>query len=561
MAVGVLCTASLATAQVPTKSPLLTGSKAESSAKPSQPKLTAQQKLGLAQLKTAQAEAAGLQPDMRAFVLWQASRGYAKVDPSKANSLLKEGLTVTQAIESPEESLKECGEPAFCGPRHWLQEQILRDMIRQSKQSGLIEQFLASAEPEFRQLLCSELLDRYINEKNFDRAHQLLTQVADEQGYFPYGDATHLIEAFPPKQAGDRLMIFSEALDSFTQHTEELYPGFDDLAIMVLRFWEELPAPLVLQAIDQLLDGAKDADRLQQNTAEHLRVGISAEKGDAYFASVYDFRLFQLMPALEQLDQTRAENLRRENSDVRAALERYPHALNSIGAPSAESGSNEIFSIGAFGRDYSPEATADQANFEAVRQQDRILSEAEQDPRQALSDALGLPVTNPVSSESNLRASILKAIARVAVGRNAAVAREALQEMRKLVDHMPARSQTQMLEDLPDLYLRLGDEADARKTLDRLVAVAAKLYETDTDLSDPNQAFKVWWPSSNLWWRCIAFAAKFNPSPAEQIIEGIQDDEIKAFERIAFANSLLGLGPARFPIIERHKNGLSAFMH
>ena len=187
-------------------------------------------------------------------------------------------------------------------------------MIRPSKLSGPIEQFLASAEPEFRQLLCSELLDRYINEKNFDRAHQLLTQVADEQGYFPYGDAIHLIEALPPKQAGDRLAIFSEALDSFTQHTEELYPGYEDLATMVLRFWEELPAPLVLQAIDQILDRGKDVDEVQRKAGEQdLRVGISTKQGAAYFPSTYEFRVFQLMPVLEQLDETRAESLRRES--------------------------------------------------------------------------------------------------------------------------------------------------------------------------------------------------------------------------------------------------------
>jgi len=125
---------------------------------------------------------------------------------------------------------------------------------------------------------------------------------------------------------------------------------------------------------------------------------------------------------------------------------------------------------------------------------------------------------------------------------------------------MPARGQAQMIEDLPDLYLRLGDEEEARKMLDQLVTVAAKLYQTDADLSDPNQAFKVWWPSSNLWWRCLAFAAKLNPSPAEQIIEEIQDDEIKAFERVAFANSLLGAGTAQFSIIEKHKHGVTAFM-
>jgi hypothetical protein len=48
--------------------------------------------------------------------------------------------------------------------------------------------------------------------------------------------------------------------------------------------------------------------------------------------------------------------------------------------------------------------------------------------------------------------------------------------------------------------------------------------------------------------------------PAEQIIEGIQDDEIKAFERVALANSLLGVRTAHFSIIEKHKNGMTAMM-
>src|SRR5882724_4684940 len=201
-ALAVLGTTCVATAQVPKKNLPLNRSRLESSPKVSPPKLTAQQKHGLKLLEVARSEATTLQPDMRAFVLWQVSRGYEKVDPTKSNSLLNAALTATQDITSPEESLKECAEPAFCGPRHWLQEQILRDMIRQSKQSALIEQFLKTSEPELRQLLSSQLLERYIEEKDFDRAHDLLNQVADEQGYFPYGDATRLIEALPPERGG-----------------------------------------------------------------------------------------------------------------------------------------------------------------------------------------------------------------------------------------------------------------------------------------------------------------------------------------------------------------------
>jgi tetratricopeptide (TPR) repeat protein len=561
-AVAVLCTACVLPAQTSTKS---ARSKTELATKPPHPKLTAQQKLGLRQLEIAQAEAAGSAPEMRAFVLWQASRGVAKIDPPRANALLKDALTATQYIESTEASLKDCGEPVFCGPGHWLREQILRDMIWRSKQFGRIEQLLANAEPEFRQMLSSALFERYIDEKNFDRARELLNQLAEDRADFPYWEATALIEALPAERAGDRVAIFSQALESFTQHRNELYPGFADPATMVLRFWQELPAPLVLEAIDQLLDRAKGAEQVQQNTSQqntvhqNLRVGISTNKGDAYFASPYEFRLFQLMPVLEQLDQPRAESLRRESSDVQAALERYPHGLRSLGALSDGPGSPGIFSIGAF--DNSGQNAAEQAGFDVARRQERVLSEAEKNPRQALSDALGLPLTDPQTPDYSPRVSTLQSVARIAITRNPAVARAALQEVRSLVDPMPARSQALMLENLPDLYLRLGDEANARKILDQLVAVAAKLYEKDSDLGDPNQVFKVWWPSANLWWQCIAFAAKLNPSPAEQIIEEIQDDEIKAFERIALADSLLGAPGARLSILERHTSGGSVFIN
>jgi len=227
----------------------------------------------------AQSEASGLQPDMRAFVLWQASRGYEKIDGLRATSLLREALAVTQDIASAESDLNQCAEPVFCGPGHWLQEQILRDMIRQSKQLGPVEQFLTNADPGFRVLLGSALLERYIDEKRFDRAREFLNQLADDQDSFPYSDATRLIDALPPEREGDRQAIFSEALDSFTRHGGELYPMDGDFAIMVLRFSEKLPGSLVLQAIDQLLERAKAADEVQRNNGEqNLRVAFPPTK-------------------------------------------------------------------------------------------------------------------------------------------------------------------------------------------------------------------------------------------------------------------------------------------
>jgi hypothetical protein len=505
-AIMVLCAAAMLLAQAPPKT---SSSKTDRSPRFPKPKLTDQQKLGLRQLEIAQAEAAGLQPDMRAFVLWQASRGYTRIAPAKADSLLKEALTIAQAVASTEPPLHECAEPVFCGPGHWLQTQILRDMILKSR-PGSVERLLASAEPGFRQMLTFELLGRYIDEKNFDGARKLLNQLAtDEQGYFPYSDAIRLIAALPPDRAGDRVEIFSQALDDFAHHTGELYPVDDDLGVMVLRFWQELPASLVLQAVDQLIDRARDADQKQDAAQQHPRIGVSAASGDAYFGSVYQFRLFQLIPVLEQIDPTRAENLRSESGEVRAALERYPGGLDSG-------------NIGTVDEGNSPEAAAEQASREISRRQQSILREAEKNPRQALSEALNLPLTLPMLPDFSPRASTLQSVARMAIGRNPSVAKEALQEVSKIAEPIPPGRQAQMLQDLPGLYLRLGDVSNARKTLDQLVAIAAKLYAKDADLGDPNRAFKAWWPSANLWWHCIAFAAKLNPPHPSKLLKGFR---------------------------------------
>ena len=55
-------------------------------------KRTPQQERGLRLLESAQAEAAALQPDMRAFVLRQVASGYEKVDASKVDALLQGGI-------------------------------------------------------------------------------------------------------------------------------------------------------------------------------------------------------------------------------------------------------------------------------------------------------------------------------------------------------------------------------------------------------------------------------------------------------------------------------------
>ena len=84
-----------------------------------------------------------------------------------------------------------------------------------------------------------------------------------------------------------------------------------------------------------------------------------------------------------------------------------------------------------------------------------------------------------------------------------------------------------------------------------------KLYEKDTDSSDPNQAIKGYWPSASLWRTCVVLAARISPRAATEVINGVKDDEIRASQRVAFAISLAGGQSSNYLVIERRKSGES----
>src|ERR1700757_2419586 len=55
-------------------------------------KLKPEQERGLRLLKTAETESVGLEPKMRAFVLWRASYAYTKLDPKHAQKLSRDAF-------------------------------------------------------------------------------------------------------------------------------------------------------------------------------------------------------------------------------------------------------------------------------------------------------------------------------------------------------------------------------------------------------------------------------------------------------------------------------------
>jgi hypothetical protein len=265
------------------------------------------------------------------------------------------------------------------------------------------------------------------------------------------------------------------------------------------------------------------------------------------------------MPVLQQLDEARADTLLRENRDVQMAVQGYPHGVASMNAlPSGETmpgkrRAERIFSIGSVGMTQSGFG---ESRREVTQRQEKIVGEAKENPRQALSDAMQLPVGYGPESTYSPRASTLTSVARIAATKDASVSKSALGEIRKLAASVPLSEQGEILSEVPEIYLGLRDDTQARESLQELVKVATKLYERDSDPGDPNQAFKAMWPSTNVWRRCVAAAAKVDANLPEEIIQNIPDLDIRAFERITFANSLLGMDVTSLSVIEKHKDGV-----
>jgi hypothetical protein len=513
---------------------------------------TPSQNVGLALLATAEAEANSLQPDMRAFVLWQIGQTYQKVDPAKSELLLARAFLATASVEG--KAIEgDCLEEEFCGTKFWLQKHILRKLIQQTRNVDQIYALLLSTEPGVSEQLGTELFWRFVDRKEFDPAHQLLNKFAENSGRYPYGAAMGLMGALPKERSADRLSIFSEALQAFAQEGTDS-PQVNDLSTMVSRFWQDLPGSLVLEAVERILERAKEADAVQRD----VRVGISSNYGMVYFPSRYQFRLFEILPALEELDPARAEELLSRNNPVGEALERYPKGLESLDTAfhRKELGNEAsgVQSVDVITEDRRSASEIEFLQHEINRRQEMVLLEAGKDPQMALLEALSLPTTSPMSTMYSPRAVTLRRLASVVARKDSRVAIAALEEMRRVVAGMPLRYQARMLEDVPQIYVSLREDGAARAMLDELVSISQKLYVLDSDLGDPNQAFKGMWPSTNLWRQCIQFAATLTPSPAEDIIANISDPEIRSLERVGLATALLGGQSPALSIVEKHKN-------
>jgi hypothetical protein len=85
----------------------------------------------------------------------------------------------------------------------------------------------------------------------------------------------------------------------------------------------------------------------------------------------------------------------------------------------------------------------------------------------------------------------------------------------------------------------MGETDDAKKYIEKGMDAAAKIFKTDTNADDPNQAPKAYWPSVVGWKSMLSQASEISPLWAAGLLKEIPDDEARALAQLGIATSLL----------------------
>jgi hypothetical protein len=528
--------------------------------KPPKPKLTAQQEEGLRLLKASEAEASGLEPAARTYILWKVSNGYRTVRPARADIVLRRAFTASRSIVEPT-ATDDCHVFPACHFQAWTQSAMLLEMMHGKDGKAdpeRIERFLPHANPDVKKELVGAIALAYLKKQNFDRVRQIMDQ-ADDDAY-SYELAGEFIAALPESRRAERLAVFSQALQNFRNRgLDSMDTDNRDFGVLIVRFWREMPPPMVLDAIDAVFERSNESDEVKKVRT----INMNLMNGHSIpFESEYDFHLFQLLPVLREIDSSKAKDLLEEHDNARRALDQYPSGMQSVDPnyygdkPIDQKVMPSVLEISSAADDQ--DATTSSA-FQADRQiQARIFAlqaEIEKDPEQAYQDAMNLPLHYLLPDTGCPRASALKRVALGIAEKNPTLARSAMDEARRLAQDLEPARQALLLAEVPDFYLKLGDEDRARAAIKDLMKLAEKIYAIDTDSDDPNLAFKGSWPSANAWRNCIAEATKLSPSFAEELLTQIVDPDIAGIERVMYASALVGAGRSEIAVFEWHKGG------
>lgn len=490
-------------------------------------------KTGAGLLETAEQDAYRLKGPMRAWGLWQVARLYQTTDKKKALRLLDAALAETAAMKDVPASKMQAdlARAMSQGPakstRAWLQEQAARTVIMVDP--GRADELLQTLDAANRGPVLQALLAYYEGHKLTDRAVEQFYRIAAEDEA-PYAAAIRIMASLKPEQSGEFAALFAACLASYQAHAPHDFQPADSFPQLVMTYWRKVPKQLARDAVDEIIHQAEDS--------KAKTFAMSLEKSGQSAGSLLEYRLAQLMPALQELEALKAKDY----------LEKFPSlaGLANNDAASALSGpAAATDSQGASGPRFR--ANGDSGNL-FVNMAERPLAEraaAKADgghADEALADAA--MIGNP-----DLKAQAFEHIARAASKKDARAAASALGKMLTAVESVKLDRQPGYYASAAGIFLRMGSIESAKDAVEKGLGSAAQLYKQDTDSDDPNTAFAAFWPSTNAYCMLLREANRISGTWAARLLKEIDDPEIRFAAETAIAGSALEIPAARATII------------
>jgi hypothetical protein len=445
--------------------------------------------------------------------------------------------------------------PQADGLDNTFRETIQLDCLRRMMvlDSKLAQELLSRADPNVRQQVFAAKAATFAAKDDVDSALTMLSSEVSQGARYPYQHALSVIKALPADDNSGRDRVFAQALMFYSQKRSRFDVGAEDLGTLVLRLHREITPGLVLQAIDELLDVAGE----ESAADSHLELTIKADSQGVTFDSLYQYRLFQLLPVIRELDSSRADQLIKDNARVGDALRKYTNGLQSLSPVYSDDTTNpdQSFSM-AFHVSPGPAAGGNNSsigilNLQIEKQMQEILARAKDDPEDAFRNAA--LIQDVPGSFGWSKADLLLRIAELAGKEHSRVAVDVLQEVSKLLEHYPLSAQCRYLVLIADQLLRLKEVDKAQSMVSKLLKYIDKLYAIDVNSDDPNRALKSTWPSTVVSRACAALAARISTKFAQEVLRELPDPDLRVFVDIELANIMLQAPSYPALVQERHK--------
>ena len=177
----------------------------------------------------------------------------------------------------------------------------------------------------------------------------------------------------------------------------------------------------------------------------------------------------------------------------------------------------------------------------------KIAEDAEKHPQDALANAASLQ-SDPV------RLGAYMSIAQATWKKQPSVARQALSKAADSIDKLEGDQQLMQYSHLARFYLRMGETDDAKKYIEKGMDAAGKIFKTDSNADDPNQAPKAYWPSVAGWKSLLSLGSEISPLWAATLLKEIPDDEARTLAQLGIATTLLQAEPSTTEIMTVTKN-------